>query len=285
MSKSRPPKAPETRKMTSLDKQVLEAAAQTVSVKRNGGTERITAAEAVVQKTIASAISGSPHAQRHVLDRLNQAEAARQAQIDEEIALWAREKAQLARLFAEHRKTHGEDPLIFPHPEDIELDLDRGVRFLGPCSREEHRALQTRLKEREALLMTVALEEKKRHRAEPGRTKSPPTTERGDAFSVATHLNYGLPPRLQWKPAEAAFAIMAYKALTERELLKRIHQTFKAAGHAHTRGQSLLPPDKMRDVIRALIEVGKLARERDLSRREQQARIEEIAKRHLSWVA
>ncbi|MFQ6552646.1 DUF5681 domain-containing protein [Aestuariibius insulae] len=284
MSKSRPPKAPETKKMTSLDKQVLDATAQEVSVKRQGGTERITAAEAVVKKTIASAISGSPHAQRHVLDRLNQAEAARQAQIDEEIALWAREKAQLARLFAEHREAHGEDPLIFPHPEDIEITLGVGVRLVGPCSLQEHHAMQTLLKEREALLMTVALEEKQRHRAEKARKKSPPTSERGDAFSMATHLDYGLPPRLQWKPAEAASKIMIYKALTQRELLKRIHRTFKAAGHDHIRGQNLLPPDKMRDVIKALIEVGKLARERDLSRREQQARIEEIARRHLSWV-
>ncbi len=283
MSKSRPPKTPETRKMTSLDKQVLEAAAQEVSVKRNGGTERITAAEAVVQKTIASAISGSPHAQRHVLDRLNQAEAARQAQIDEEIAFWAREKAQRARLFAEHRKTHGEDPLIFPHPDDIEINPGVGVRLVGPRSLEEHHALQNRLKEREALLMTVALEEKQRHRAEPGRKKSPPTSELGDAFSMATILNQGLPPRLRWKEGEAAFAIVTYKALPQRELRKRIHQTFKAAGHAHKRGQDLLPPDKMRDLMRALLEVDMLAKEPDLSDREREARIEEILRRNLDW--
>ena len=71
--------------LTTLDEIILDLVDQKVTVRDRTGTREITNFDALAQKTLETALKGSPHAQRHIMELMRTADAKRQNEIDQEV--------------------------------------------------------------------------------------------------------------------------------------------------------------------------------------------------------
>lgn len=118
-----------------------------------------------------TAIKGSAYAQKHIIERYERAERERQRQIEESNEFWREyvEKERAAIAVAERNGEPAPNPL--PHPDDVIIDHEHGVRLIGPVCEEEARQIEESCQMRDVFIMQDALD----HRAwdEPGATIRP----------------------------------------------------------------------------------------------------------------
>ena len=217
-------------KMSRLDRLVERLGEQTVTVRQNGQAVEMPTTEAVLLKQIATAISGSPHAQRQYLESVRFAEEARAKQVAAENESWRSIRRHHLRAYADHREVFGTDPELFPHPDDIEIVEGRPVRVLGPINKAEFDAVRRILCQIMALLHQDAL-----NRARAGRRKYPASIP-GDCYSIAVLLNEMVPRRLGRSDDYIIARRMELSGQSVRELLKGTRAAWSAAGHDVARG-------------------------------------------------
>ncbi|MGJ8585790.1 MAG: DUF5681 domain-containing protein [Marinosulfonomonas sp.] len=128
----------ETRKkLNSVDKSVLEVANSEIDIRIGGEVKTVRMQDAVTQKAFESALQGSVHGQRYVMGAISRACELERAEIDAELTLWGEFKERKYQERAEAETSGQPVPEDLPHPDDIILDLDIGVRFVGPLSDAE----------------------------------------------------------------------------------------------------------------------------------------------------
>ena len=243
--------APEPEPMTDFGLQVERLGRQRITVRQDGGTQQITATEAVLRKRLATALGGSPHAQRQYAEDVRRIEEKRQALIADETDALSALQARHRRLYASHRATHGCDPEIYPHPDDLEFAPGKRTRITGPIDRAGHLRMLRTIDEIEALLLQDALD-----RARAGRRRCP-RIDPGDPVWPAGLLNETLPPRLRRSAVDLVGRRLELAGWPRRVLLKETRAAWRRAGQEVARGAAA--PDRevvvglanmVRDLIR-----------------------------------
>ncbi|MCF6446101.1 DUF5681 domain-containing protein [Nereida sp. MMG025] len=124
-------------RLSDNDRLILELTKETVSVQTAQGVRKMNTHEALLRKIVETSMKGSPHAQRNLIRMLSEADAKRQRLRDIEIE---NAKVYIANAYRKIAKlqAHGlSSDHVLPHPEDIELDPDKGVQLYGPYDMEE----------------------------------------------------------------------------------------------------------------------------------------------------
>jgi hypothetical protein len=211
---------------------VLREAERLVTVREGEQTHQVKAIEAVFRAQHVLAMKGSAYAQKHVIERYDRAEREDRRRIMDSIELWEWYIAQKRKEIAEAERSGEAPPNVLPHPDDIVIDHERGVRFIGPLNEEGATRFEETCRLRDILLMQQALDE--REAGHPTRVDS--NYEPGAALLLATILNESLPPRMRLSDQRLIIKLMDHETLTKRELLKRLYREWRALGYNFRRG-------------------------------------------------
>lgn len=126
-------------------------------------------------------------------------------------------------------------PTPLPHPDDVVIDRETGVRFIGPICEEDLARMNENLAFRHALLLQDALDNRLFERVDD-RLDGP-----GSAYLFASILNRAVPNRFRLSDGEIANRIILYGCLPKRELLKKTYQAWRALGKNFRRGTIFFP--------------------------------------------
>lgn len=273
MSDKRPPHADDPA-MTDLDKLVEEVGKQAMTVRQNGHSKTMSTTEAILRKQAATALAGSPHAQRQHLERIAKAEETRRADLASENELWSRLRTRHFREYAEHRQRYGRDPELFPHPKDIESIPGKPVRIDGPLHAVENRQVQRACASVDAYLHQDALDRtQERHRRDM-------TTTPGNPHWMAILINLTLPARLRWPESKFIERRMELSSLSIRALLKATRVAWKAAGLSVPRRARIPPPADMMRLVEMLVDLGRAASQPGVTPRDADRLVAETWRAH-----
>jgi len=218
----------------SASRLLLQEADRSITLTDASGSTESTGIQAVARKQYLTAMKGNPLAQKHVIERYDLAERDRRRSIAEENEIW-RYYCDRTRKEIADAKAKGEtlpDPL--PHPDDIVLDLDKGVRFIGPLVQEQVDDIEDACRTRDLLILQDQLD----HRLTKTDDVQDPLDGPGAALLHACALNGWVPPR--WRLSEGAMcsAMMRARNLTKRQLLKTVYRGWQSLGRPVPRGET-----------------------------------------------
>lgn len=212
----------------------LKEAERLITVREGATTREMPAINAVARKQIATAFGGSAYAQKHLTERYHWAELERRHKIAKEIEVFTyyveSRRAEIAEA-----KTNGQPPPNpLPHPDDVVIDREKGVRFIGPLCEEDVARLEHTLKFRDVLLLQHALDER-----EVGDPNSEDILDRpGSAYVFAETLNNGVPERFRLSDIKILLKLSRYKTMPKRALLKELYGAWRAVGAPARRGMT-----------------------------------------------
>jgi hypothetical protein len=132
---------------------VLKEARRPIAVRDGEGIKEMPAIEAVLRAQYAAAVKGNAYAQKHVMERYEQAERERRRQIEETNADWQTYVEAQRAAIAEAEREGQSAPNPLPHPDDVMIDGEEGVRFVGPVTVEEAERLDETCRMRDMLIM------------------------------------------------------------------------------------------------------------------------------------
>ena len=214
---------------------ILKEGARKVTIREGDETKEIPAIEAVSRAQYLLAIkNGSAYAQKHIIERFDRAEREVRREIKEDCELATSYKERTQALFAEAEKSGEPPPDILPHPDDVVIDYEKGVRFIGPTNKEEAAKMEETIKLRALHLMQHVLEERQSEDLDgPDRP--------GTAVLIAMLLDMALPPRLRFKDFEMQMRMWPYQGMTKRKLLKELRRAWREVGAPRPRGWTYPP--------------------------------------------
>ena len=204
------------------------------SVREGDEISQIQAIEAVFLAQLKTALSGNAYAQKHISERYFWADRERRAEIEESNAFWRAYVARHRHAIAEAERNGEPPPAPLPHPDDVIIDDETGVRFIGPVDEAGVARLQETIKVRDILIMQDALD---RCRTEDAEGEGRP----GTALLFATLLDNGVPVRFRLTETEWSLRMMRYDRMSKRALLKAVYGAWKALGRRVPRGRTLPP--------------------------------------------
>lgn len=224
--RGRPRRKPEAAPIDLLPFQslLLEALERPVSIRDGSKVSSITSKQAVIRSLITSAMKGSAHAQKIVLEWLNEAERDEAMAIAREHAVFEDYRAHWQDEIAKAERQGLPVPQTLPHPDDVVIRPGKRVRFDGPTTPEQALEYEHRCKTRDAFIMQDALDRKLT--GEPGRA----------ALLAAWCLNEPLPKRMQLSESMMQHRMLDYDATSKRHLLKIAFQTWRGLGFKLPRG-------------------------------------------------
>lgn len=245
----------------STDSLVLKQAERRIAVREGEEITEITAIEAVLRAQYASASKGNSHAQRHIIERYDRAESAHRRRIEEDIAIWDNYVSRNREAIAEAERRGETPPDPLPHPDDVVIDHETGVRFIGPLDEGGVKRVEKTCQTRDILLMQHALDERQSGKPE----SDDPLDGPGSAFVVASILNRSVPKRFRFSNEEIDRRLWDYEDVPKRQLLKDVYQGWESLGIHIPRGSTSRP-------LRAGIEMIRFASE--LVRRLEDGRLD-----------
>ncbi len=208
-----------------------------INVREGEEIRQILAIEAVYRSQLKSATSGSAYAQKHFIARYDWAERERREQRMEEIEYWKAYVADQREAIAAAKAKDETPPTPLPHPDDVLIDYEKGVQFIGPISDREVALIEENLRTRDTLIIQNALEQR-----EVGNPSSDDALDRpGTAMVFALVLNRCVPERLRLSDNEILLRVMRYDVMPKRVLLKELYRAWRALG-AHPRRGRTFPP-------------------------------------------
>jgi hypothetical protein len=120
-----------------------------------------------------------------------------------------------------------------PHPDDVTIEDNTGVRFIGPVDEESLARTESTVAHRHAFILQAALDERFIPQCEDGDLREGP----GTAFEFAKLMNRSLPPRLRLSEDIMFFQVDRYSRHPKRWLLKEVYSTWRKLGKRFKRGQ------------------------------------------------
>jgi hypothetical protein len=206
---------------TELDTLILEEANRQLRVQENGAISHVSMRHAVLRALGQSAVKGNGYAAKVYLQHLGRAEAKRQAAVDEDIRYWT-DYFRRVRETNQTLQEQGKPPLdLLPLEEDMVIDPKRGVRFIGPMSKEEVAMVENTCAQRDLFLIQHGWEFRN-YRDERHKTA---------ALLAAQELDRLVPKRYRLPPGSWERKIMRWEGTSKRELRKLLFQGWKALGH------------------------------------------------------
>lgn len=200
----------------------LKEARRMVTVREGDKVHQIPAIEAVIRAQYASAIKGNAYSQKHALEDHRRAEMTRRAEIRENNELW-RGYVRAERDKHAHAMRNGLPmPPSLPHPEDVVIDPEHGVRFIGPWDEEALDRMKQTLVMRDILIMQDAFQ---RRDDEPQ-----PNHEGSTALVCAMQLDQSVPQRHRLSELEWISRMSQLRCVPKRELRKRLARGWATLG-------------------------------------------------------
>jgi Family of unknown function (DUF5681) len=154
------------RNLLPIEKTLLSATGRKIKIRQDGSDREVSVADAIIQRQVQSALTGSTHAQGQVLKGIFRAERARAKIIkaDIEIGKWSKERAQER---VEKAIMQGEDPnLVTPHPDDYHFSQDKGWTLRCPLDQAQLEIILDNCRLRDLMVMQATLEERLATKAE-----------------------------------------------------------------------------------------------------------------------
>jgi hypothetical protein len=216
---------------------VLREAERRVTIREGEETKQIPAIEAVLRSQYVLATKGSAYAQKHIIERYDRAKREQRAEIERSNAFWTEYVASRRKAIAEAERKGEPPPAFLPHPDDVVIDYDKGVRLIGPIDEEEAAKLEQTLELRDLLVMQDALEQRMANPPE----SDDPLDRPGTAMVFAIALNNCAPARLRVSDTDLIFRVMDYNMMSKRELLKAVYRAWRKVGVPRRRGWTLPP--------------------------------------------
>ena len=168
---------------------------------------------------------------------LTSAAGQHRAAIEAENARWRQNVTDLRFIYAEAERNggRGRHPPL-PHPDDVVIDPEYGISFVGPINEEEEARLKETLRFRDLLILQDALDEGLDN------SGSNDPLDRGSGLVAALFRNDRVPIRFRLSDDEITRRMMRAGVMTKRDLLTTLYQGWKALGARPTRGRTLPPP-------------------------------------------
>lgn len=228
------PKGSRSRWSGSYAETILKAGDRVITVTENGRPVTMTLHEATLRAEQAAALKGSPMAQRHLIDTYLVADAERRRHIAEECEHWDELREKLIRMRTEAELAGRPPSVPFPHPDDIVIDPEAGVRFIGPIDDVEQAKLEDTIRLRDLLLVQDHYDQRECTSAE----LNDPDKGAGAAILFAHALNEVLPERYRLSVFDMAARLTAMDRLTKRKLRTMLFQGWKSQGRPVPRGKT-----------------------------------------------
>lgn len=230
----------------------LREAERRIKVREGDETKQMPAIDAVMRAQYVAATKGSAYAQKHIIERYDRAERERRREILEQIDVWNGYVARCRNAIEEAANDGKPAPVFLPHPDDVVIDAERGVRFIGPVDDEQAADLELRLKLRDLLLMQDALEARLAEEAPPG---SDPLDGPGTALVFAAAMNISAPVRLRLSDVEMTLNMMRHEGTPKRQLLKALYRGWREIGSPRQRGWTFKPLGWAKQVCQQLADL------------------------------
>lgn len=143
----------------------------------------------------------------------------------------------------------------FPHPDDIVIDPEAGVRFVGHVNEDEQSNLEDSIRIRDLLPIQDHYDRRVCRLGD----LNDPDRGAGGALLFVNALNDSLPQRYRLSIVELALKSDTLRRLTKRELQKLLFQGWRALGHSVRRGATAGSINKGTRLLSALYEALKSA--------------------------
>lgn len=215
----------------------LREAERLIKVREGDEIRQMSAIEAVHRAQYGSATRENAYSQKHIIERYDRAERERRRQMIEDIELVERYVAECRKAIAEAEHKGEPPPTFLPHPDDVVIDHERGVRFIGPLNQDQVTRLEDTLKLRDVLIMQDALDRREADRPDSGDLVDGP----GTAFVFADLLNRCVPGRYKLVETEFILRTMRYDAVPKRDLRRKLYRAWRTVGLQLPRGR-VFPP-------------------------------------------
>ena len=213
---------------------ILQEAERLVTIREGEETRQMPAIEVVLRTQTKSAASGNAYAQKHKIERGIRADRERRAEIAESNASWRRYVAWHRDQIVEAERKGEPPPDPLPHPDDVVIDPEKGVRFIGPVDETRAAKLNETVKVRDVLIMQDALDHCLAENPEGN-------NQPGSALLFAMLLDKSVPARLRLAKSEWTERMMRYDRMPKRTLLKAVYRAWKELGRRVPRGRTLPP--------------------------------------------
>lgn len=208
------------------DKRTLEILGEMRTVRINGRDVQMPNWAIALTKQLETALKGNSIAQRDIQTQYRRALVAEAERIEVECQIWGRIKAHQERLLAALPPEKRVPGAVLPHPADIEIDPDRGVRLMGPLGAEEFSRHQATMRFRDAFFLQQVLEDR------TGASDDEPPSA-GSPLALAIMMDNALPPSLRLSDHEK---LKRMTGRDKRTLLKEVRAAWRAAGANVPRG-------------------------------------------------
>lgn len=194
---------------------------------------RIATIEAVHRAQSAAALKGNAYAQKHIIETYQRAERARQREVQETCEIWEWYVQREREAHAHAIRNGLPAPTTLPHPDDVVIDSERGVSFIGPFDAASAERLRTTLAMRDVLITQDALQQRE--------DETPPGPKGATALVCAMRLDQSLPQRYRLSEQDWVLRMLHLQGVTKRELRRRLARDWAALG-VEWRPESRLPP-------------------------------------------
>ena len=223
---------------------VLREGQRMITIREGEENRQIPTIEAVIRAENVTAIKGNPYAQRHVIQTFAWAERERRAKIAEDVRFWSDYVEKYRAVIASAEKEGLEPPATLPHPEDVVINDEAGVRFIGPTNEAGLARVRENCALRDVLIMQDALD-----RRLAGVTDD---EMHGTALLFATVLDQGVPKRFRLSDVEFALRTLQYRGTPKRRLLREVRQAWAGLGRAvPPRGWTMPPLEAGMEILEA----------------------------------
>jgi hypothetical protein len=175
----------------SVNALALREGERLIGVREGDQTRQIPAIKVVLRKQFATAIGGNAYAQKHVVQRHDWAERERRLQTMQQVEFWTAYVEAYREAIADAEANGETPPDRLPHPDDIVIDYETGVKIVGPLNEREVDQLKETLRTRDVLIMQYSLDQREAS-TPPG---SDPLDEPGTSMVFAELINQRIPQR------------------------------------------------------------------------------------------
>lgn len=230
---------------TEEQKRTYEFASTRRPAKIGGVIEKLSNREIMERSQFQSGIAGNSVSQRDYLHRVEEAEAARREYIDAQCTFWSQVKVKNQRAIEEAKASQLTVPRVLPHPDDITIDWENGVRIPGPIDDEEWKRFNETVLLRDALYVQQAMEDA---------VNTVPMRDRptlGAPGLLALVLNNLLPRSLRHNESDWFHLVYRLSRLSKRALLIQCGAAWKAAGPRVPRGKQFGTREKLEQMLYA----------------------------------
>jgi hypothetical protein len=200
----------------------LKEAERLVTVREGETVHQITQIDAVHRAQYTSAVRGSAYAQKNIIERYERARRERCREIEARNEIWSAYVDRTREEIAAAEKRGVDISHILPHPDDVVIDPQKGVSFIGPWDDASLARLQETIAWRDMLMIQDIWDV----RAGRGEGEHSLTL----AGVLALSLNNGVPARHRLDEVGFLMRRSRLEETSKRELSRLLFRSWKRLG-------------------------------------------------------